>query len=255
MADSKDDPDLKRNMTQNNKMKNDKIHHYKIYTALLFIACSSLMACQPQSTTESSSDRENTHKQAKQPSDQKYLDQFEQWKKTQNPDTLQQYQNYFSSHLKQAPTLYELTFNSHPLSADCAQFRFSLPSQDYWKNLLPTLELIEKLQLSGLFEHYKIVSVYRSKEANDCVHGAKGSKHLKNYAVDFQTLDAHKQPYANTQMIEQQLCHFWRKEGKSYALGLGVYGKQRFHIDTQGYRTWGIGFKSVSSPCITQAPS
>lgn len=242
-------------MTKNNKNKSCKIHHDKINTILLFMACSSLMACQPQSTTESSSDTENTSKQASQPSDQKYLEQFEQWKKTQNPEKLQQYQRYFSSHLKQAPTLYELTFNSHPLNADCAQFRFSLPPQDYWKNLLPTLELIEKLQLNGLFEHYKIVSVYRSREANDCVHGAKGSQHLKNYAVDFQTLDAHKQPYADNQMIEQQLCHFWRKEGKRHALGLGIYGKQRFHIDTQGYRTWGIGYKSISSPCIIQSKS
>lgn len=242
-------------MTKNNKSKSYKSKSYKSNIILLFVAWSMLTACQPQSTSESSIEAKKTSKQESMPSEHKYLDQFKQWKKTQDLEKLQQYQSYFSSHLKQAPTLYELTFNSHPLSADCAQFRFSLPPKEYWKNLLPTLQLIEKLQHSGLFEHYKIVSVYRSREANDCVHGAKGSQHLKNHAVDFQTLDAHKQPYADTQVIEQKLCHFWRKEGKRHALGLGIYGKQRFHIDTQGYRTWGIGYKSVSSPCTTQSKS
>ncbi len=242
-------------MIQNNKINRCKIPHGKINLGLLLMACLNLMACQPQSTAESSNNTKNASKQTSQPSEHKYLDQFEQWKKTQDPNQLQQYESYFSSYLKQAPTLYELTFNSHPLNAECAQFRFSLPPEEYWKNLLPTLQLIEKLQLIGLFEHYKIVSVYRSKEANNCVQGAKGSKHLSNYAVDFQTLDAQKKPYADTQMIEQRLCHFWRKEGKSQALGLGIYGKQRFHIDTQGYRTWGIGYKSLSSPCMTQVSS
>ena len=242
-------------MTRNNKIRSPKTHHDKTNIALLFVACSTLTACQPQSTTESSIDTANTAKQTSQLANSKYLDQFEAWKKTQNPEKIQQYQSYFSSHLKQAPTLYELTFNSHPLNADRAQFRFSLAPTEYWKNLLPTLQLIEKLQHSGVFEHYKIISVYRSREANHCVHRAQGSKHLKNYAVDFQTLDVHKKPYIDTTMIEQRLCDFWRKEGKSYALGLGIYGKQRFHIDTQGYRTWGIGYRSVSSPCITPPQS
>jgi len=46
------------------------------------------------------------------------------------------------------------------------------------------------------------------------------------------------------------MCQFWKKEGKNFKMGLGVYGNNRYHIDTQGYRTWGKDFKSISSPCL-----
>ena len=46
------------------------------------------------------------------------------------------------------------------------------------------------------------------------------------------------------------LCQFWQTEGKKLKMGLGMYGNNRFHIDTQGYRTWGKDFKSKSSPCL-----
>lgn len=220
-------------------------NHY--FISFIFLsAC--LLGCQPsEDKVEKVKPLKPNQKQSIM---QAHLDQFEQWKKTQNPVELEQYQNYFNAHLKQKPTLFELTYNSHPLGGECEKFRFSLPPKSLWKNLLPTLQLIEKLQLNGVYDHYKIVSVYRSQEANSCVKGAQKSKHLKNYAVDFQTLDQNFKPYADTDLVEQRLCEFWRKEGRQYRLGLGVYGKQRFHIDTQGYRTWGVGYKSVSSPCL-----
>lgn len=179
-----------------------------------------------------------------------YQQQFEQWKLTQDPKLIAEYENYFRSKVKQVPTLYELTLNSHPLKPECQQHRFSLPPKKLWSNLVDPLQLIEQWQQQGYFENYKIVSVYRSREANNCVHGAKASQHLRNFTVDFQTLDEHQKPYANHDEINQKLCQFWHQHGKKYRLGLGLYGKQRFHIDTQGYRTWGIGFKSTSSPCL-----
>lgn len=179
-----------------------------------------------------------------------YQAEFEAWKLTQDPTLIAEYEKFFESKVKQVPTLYELTLNSHPLKAECQQHRFSLPPKKLWSNLVEPLQLIEQLQQEGYFAHYKIISVYRSREANQCVHGAKGSKHLNNFAVDFRTYDENKKHYADTQKIEQQLCQYWQKHGKRHAMGFGVYGKQRFHIDTQGYRTWGIGFKSISSPCL-----
>ena len=41
--------------------------------------------------------------------------------------------------------------------------------------------MIEKLQQRGLYANYKIVSVYRSPDANKCVGAAKASKHLNNW--------------------------------------------------------------------------
>lgn len=185
----------------------------------------------------------------------KFQQQFEQWKATQDAQLIAEYEQFFQAKVKQVPTLYELTLNSHPLSEACQQHRFSLPPKKLWSNLVAPLQLIEQLQQEGYFANYKIVSVYRSQEANSCVHGAKASKHLNNFAVDFQTLDRYQKPYANHDQIDQKLCQFWHQKGKKYRMGLGLYSKQRFHLDTQGYRTWGIGFKSVSSPCLNNTIS
>ena len=46
------------------------------------------------------------------------------------------------------------------------------------------------------------------------------------------------------------MCQFWKVEGKHFKMGLGVYGNNRYHIDTQAYRTWGKDFKSTSSVCL-----
>lgn len=181
---------------------------------------------------------------------ERYQQVFEQWKLKQDQVVLTQYQSYFSSYVKQPPSLFELTFNAHPLKPECAQYRFNLPPKKYWKNLIEPLKLLEKLQATGYFSHYKIVSIYRSHESNDCARGVKGSRHLQNFAIDFQTLNEKKQHYPDHAMMEKKLCQFWLKEGKRFRLDLGVYGKQRFHIDTRGYRTWGKDYTSKTSPCL-----
>ena len=205
-----------------------------------------LTGCMPSEPKNESAEQ---HKKISTPAAQ-YQQQFEQWKRTQDPQLIAEYETFFQSKVKQVPTLYELTLNSHPLNAECQQHRFSLPPKKLWSNLVEPLQLIEHLQQQGYFAHYKIVSVYRSRAANTCVHGAKATKHLSNFAVDFQTLDEQGKPYANHDEIDQKLCQFWHQQGKKHRLGLGLYSKQRFHIDTKGYRTWGIGFRSVSSPCL-----
>ncbi|MBP6113778.1 MAG: hypothetical protein KA474_03460 [Acinetobacter sp.] len=215
-----------------------------------FICCLFILGCSEQHPQNQVQSTEELKRAKDKQQLAQYQQQFEQWKLTQDPQLIAEYEKFFQSKVKQVPTLYELTLNSHPLKAECQQHRFSLPPKKLWSNLVAPLQLIEQLQGDGYFAHYKIVSVYRSREANSCVHGAKASKHLSNFAVDFQTLDEHRKPYANHDEIDQKLCQFWHQQGKKHRLGLGLYSKQRFHIDTQGYRTWGIGFKSVSSPCL-----
>lgn len=215
-----------------------------LFTVIFLYLGLILQGCQPER------EKANNNESRQDIQKLQYSDEFEAWKKAQDPKLIEQYRNFFKDKVKQQPTLYELTLNSHPLTAECEKFRFSMPPKKLWENLIPSLQLIEKLQQQGYFAHYKIISVYRSREANNCVHGAKGSKHLNNFAVDFRTYDENKQHYPDTQKIEQLLCQFWQKNGKQHAMGFGVYGKQRFHINAQGYRTWGIGFKAVSSPCL-----
>lgn len=217
----------------------------KVLACLIMLL--TLTACQKAENEKTQAEQQNAKAQKEQ---EHYQQVFEQWKLTQDQALLKQYEVYFSSYVKQVPSLYELTFNAHPLKAECEQYRFNLPPKKYWKNLIEPLKLLEKLQATGYFAHYKIVSVYRSQESNDCTRGAKGSRHLKNLALDFQTLDEQKKHYANHEEIEQKLCQFWRKDGKKFRLGLGVYGRQRFHIDTNGYRTWGKDYTSKTSPCL-----
>lgn len=206
-----------------------------------------------QKTQKLDQQQNNQQSQLNFDSPRPYAQEFQLWKEGQDQKQIQQYQDYFKSKLKHPPNLYELTLNSHPLRAECTQYRFALPPQKYWSNLLSALKVVETLQSQGLYANYKIVSVYRSPEANTCVSGAKASKHLTNHAVDFETLDQDGHPYPDTMLIDQKLCQFWRKQGKALKLGLGLYGKQRYHIDTQAYRTWGVGYGSATSPCLNQS--
>ena len=52
------------------------------------------------------------------------------------------------------------------------------------------------------------------------------------------------------ELLVKNMCQFWKVEGKNFKMGLGVYGNNRYHIDTQGHRTWGKDYKSTSSPCL-----
>ena len=213
-----------------------------IFLSLLLVG---LVGCDQQNYQAKTTEIHNP-----QPETLQYQQEFETWKATQNQQHLQQYQQRIQNQLQHAPSLYELTLNAHPFDEDCEQYRFALALKSHWNNLLPALKLLEQLQQQGLFAHYKIVSVYRSPEANACARGAKASRHLSNHAVDFQTLDASMQPYPDDAIMDQKLCQYWHEHGKALQLGLGLYGKQRYHIDRQGYRTWGIGYGSASSPCL-----
>ena len=153
-----------------------------------FALCSSALIC----FLISSGCTEQNHQQKAQTAEElkitqekqqqaKYQQEFEQWKLKQDPLLLAEYEKFFQSKLKRAPTLFELTVNSHPLKKECEQYRFGLPPKKQWKNLLPALQMIEKLQQRGLYANYKIVSVYRSPDANKCVGAAKASKHLNNW--------------------------------------------------------------------------
>ena len=61
----------------------------------------------------------------------------------------------------------------------------SLPPEDLWTNLPPTLWVIDSLRESvGL--PIRLTSIYRSPAYNKAVGGSSGSFHMKNAAIDFQ---------------------------------------------------------------------
>lgn len=198
-----------------------------------FVAVS-LMACQQGSDSASWKERELQL-------------QFQVWLNTQSPQRVNAYQQLLTRDLKQPPTLLELTYNSHPAPKDCLYEPFALPPETLWANIIPPLKLLEDLSSRHVITPYHVSSTYRDPAANACIRGAKASKHLSNTAIDFQLED---QSASNIKMVEKQLCSYWQQYGRKQKMGLGIYGRGRFHLDVQGYRTWGKDYKRHSSPCF-----
>lgn len=146
------------------------------------------------------------------------------------------------------PPAHELFYNSHAVKKSaCNLPPFHVPSKKHWKQLVPTIVLINQLQQRGMIGHIRVTSGYRDIKTNRCVGGSRASKHMKNAALDFRLRELSKHRQSQTQ---RQLCQFWQKQGKKYRMGLGTYGRGRYHIDTQGYRTWGKDFKRQTSLCL-----
>ena len=176
--------------------------------------------------------------------------QFEQWKSQQDPKLLNEYYQFMTQYLKHPPSLMELTTTRNYMPEQCYSKRFAIPPKKYWENVVGSLKLVEKLNQNDFYQHYTITAIYRNPELNQCVKGASRSKHLYNYAVDFHVLAPKETDQKAREGLVKKMCQFWQKEGKIFKMGLGVYGNNRYHIDTQGYRTWGKDYKSSSSPCL-----
>ena len=220
----------------------------KNHAAYMLLIAVFLIACQPKQPETLPVD------ELQNPVSKQLQQQFEQWKQQQDPMLLAEYQQYVAQRIQQPLSLFALSYNGHRMPKQCEALRFSIPSKNHWPNLIPSLKLIEQLQAQGLFQHYRIISTFRSSEMNDCIQGAAKSKHVFNYAVDFKVLDAKYQPYsrAEYQKIEQQFCQFWSSQGRKLNMGLGIYPRHSFHIDAAGHRTWGSDYHGKSSPCLNQ---
>ena len=126
-----------------------------------------------------------------------------------------------------------------------------IPSQEVWRNQLPTLKVFKYLIASKVLTDFTVTSVYRDLPLNQCAGGAGSSRHLFNSAIDFRIGPANPQPedYAYIEYTKFKLCQFWSQYGQSLNMGLGLYSSGQIHIDTQGYRTWGPDLTRNSSMC------
>ena len=94
------------------------------------------------------------------------------------------------------------------------------------------MKLIQK-EIYPVIEQVEVVSGYRSKEYNQKAGGAKNSHHLYFGAVDLIPKTQISKNKMNSVLIS-----IWDKQGKKYNIGLGLYSKKRFHLDTFKYRKW-----------------
>jgi hypothetical protein len=136
----------------------------------------------------------------------------------------------------------------------CPSEPFILPPREQWPKLVPTLKVIRD-KVQPAIGPVEVVSGYRTPTFNACMGGASRSAHLQFGALDLipaTPARARHEPY-------KSLCQMWRATPASLGIGLGAYydpsyegppGRQRFHIDTFGKRTWGFGYGSKTSFCF-----
>lgn len=103
--------------------------------------------------------------------------------------------------------------------------RNSLPPKKMWKQIGPTLKVIDKLSLDIGVPIKEILSVYRSPEYNKAVRGNKGSYHMCNKAVDISFKNKSSWSVAKS---TRKL-----RSNKFFKGGIGTY-KRFVHIDTRG---------------------
>ncbi|USA54454.1 D-Ala-D-Ala carboxypeptidase family metallohydrolase [Acinetobacter sp. C32I] len=134
----------------------------------------------------------------------------------------------------------------------CNYAEYEIPPRELWSNIVPTLNILNQLVQQKLIDHFTVTSVYRNPVLNQCAGGAAVSKHVFNAALDFRIGSENPDAIEQIKIEENKarLCQFWRDYGEALNMGLGVYASGQIHIDTAGYRTWGIDHRYSSSPCL-----
>jgi hypothetical protein len=137
-------------------------------------------------------------------------------------------------------------------AAKCEIPGYAMPPQDMWPTMVPTLRLVQQ-EIVPLLGPVKVLSSFRTPEANKCSEGAPESPHKRYSALDLAMVD----PIPKEEMFAK-LCKHWYKLSPSWGYGLGAYyvrgyptynQEGRFHVDTLGRRTWGYSYGAYTSHC------
>jgi hypothetical protein len=135
----------------------------------------------------------------------------------------------------------------------CGLGAFEMPAEEKWLAVVPALRLVRD-DVIPVVGRVEVTASNRSDRLNECVKGAKGSRHLAFAAVDLvapERTDQHQ--------LFADLCAMHRRVGARDRMGLGAYFDPakpiasrhgRFHIDQSGYRTWGFDYTRKSSYCL-----
>ena len=109
---------------------------------------------------------------------------------------------------------------------------FAFPPRSAWKNMTNTLRVLKHHIIPNIGE-VEVVSGFRSTIYNRQAGGASRSRHLH-----FSAIDVIPTQEIQREELHKRLLTLWEQHGQSLELGLGLYSKLRFHIDTSGYRKW-----------------
>jgi hypothetical protein len=125
----------------------------------------------------------------------------------------------------------------------CRAERFEVAPVGQWQNIVRTLKFV-KDEVSPAIGEVEALSVFRNEKLNACSKGARLSAHRMFFAMDLVPAT----DIARADMI-RNLCAAHARSGRAYNAGLGFYSASRFHVDTSGYRKWGVDGRGASSPC------
>ena len=126
----------------------------------------------------------------------------------------------------------------------CGGEPFEVPPFALWPGMTKTLRFIRDHVKPAVGE-VEAVSGYRNPALNVCAQGSQRSAHLDFFAIDLVPL----RPTTRRQLF-QELCPMHARYGRADGVGLGFYAFTRFHVDTRGFRRWGVaGPLANESPC------
>jgi hypothetical protein len=137
-------------------------------------------------------------------------------------------------------------------AAKCEIAGYAVPPRDIWPTIVPTLRLVQA-EIIPLLGPVKVLSSFRTNEANKCSLGAPESPHKRYSALDLAMVD----PIPQKEMFAK-LCKHWYGLSPRWGYGLGAYyvrnyeafnEEGRFHVDTLGRRTWGYSYGAYTSHC------
>jgi hypothetical protein len=120
---------------------------------------------------------------------------------------------------------------------------FAVAPRAMWAAIVPTLRYIRD-EVVPAVGPVRVVSGYRDPVANICFRGARASRHRHFAALDLEPEDK-----VDRATLIAKLCPLHVRTGAAKRVGLGIYAKTRFHIDTAGFRRWGGDYRASSSPC------
>lgn len=137
-------------------------------------------------------------------------------------------------------------------ASKCEIAGYAVPPQALWPSIVPTLRLVRD-EIVPLLGPVKVLSSFRTNEANRCSEGAPESPHKRYSALDLAMIT----PMPQKEMFAK-LCRHWYNLPPRWGYGLGAYyvrgypaynQEGRFHVDTLGRRTWGYSYGAYTSHC------
>lgn len=169
---------------------------------------------------------------------------YQRWLETGHRDEVSAYEAYLRENKLDRIVPLDGLLRSGRRWRRCGTDEFAVPPRPDWKSMEATLRLVNDLKVAGVLNRAQVASGWRDPVFNRCEGGNSQSRHLGNNALDFDIAGGG----ANV----DALCAYWRRHGAAQRFGLGFYSRERIHVDTSGFRTWGRTHHSDSSLCVRQ---